>query len=156
MTALTQDRNTEWSLSDMLALPVAAGERIFSGSLVCSNEHGYAVPAADAAGLKFEGVALEQADNRAGESGDLSITVRRRGRFRFASATPLDQSALGAKVYAVDDQTVAADAAGVANDVLVGVIERVEASDDCWILIDPAVQTGKAWSPAPATTTTAA
>ncbi len=107
MTALTMDRNTEYSLGDLLSVPVAASTRIFAGSLVCVGADGYAVPAADTAGLLFAGVATAQADNRTGDDGDLSVVVRRRGRFRFASGSALDQSSLGDKVYAVDDQTVA-------------------------------------------------
>ncbi len=48
MAPLTQDRNTEYSLGDLLAIPVAGETRIFAGSLVCSNGSGYAVPASDA------------------------------------------------------------------------------------------------------------
>lgn len=162
MTALTADRNTEYSLGDLLAIPVAADTRIYAGSLVCSNSGGYAVPADDASGFVFEGVATEQVDNRDGADGDLSVVVRRRGRYRFACKTNLNQSALSAAVYAVDDQTVSADAAEVTNDVPVGVIDRVESSSDCWISIDCAVLKGKSWTEpttttvAPTTTTTEA
>ncbi len=154
MAALTQDRNTEYSLGDLLAIPVAAGEQIFAGSLVCSNASGYAAPAEDAAGLVFEGVATQRADNRLGGDGDLSVVVRRRGRFRFGCQSNLNQSALSATVYAVDDQTVAADAAEVTNDIPVGAIDKVEGTHDCWISIDCGVLKGKAWNEP--TTTTAA
>ena len=152
MAALTSDRNTEYSLGDLLSIPVAAATRIFAGSLVCSDADGYAVPAADTAGLVFEGVATAQADNRTGEAGDLSVVVRRRGRYRLDCASGLDQSALSAKVYAYDDHTVAA-ADDVTNDVLVGVIDKVEGAGDCWVSIDEAALAGKSWSAA--TTTTA-
>lgn len=142
MTALTMDRNTEYSLGDLLSVPVAASTRIFAGSLVCVGADGYAVPAADTAGLLFAGVATAQADNRAGDDGDLSVVVRRRGRFRFASGSALDQSSLGDKVYAVDDQTVAL-AAGVSNSVAVGVIDKVESAGSGWISIDTAVLAGR-------------
>jgi len=161
MTALTQDRNTEYSLGDLLAIPVAAGSQIFAGSLVCSNTSGYAVPAADTAGLKFEGVATELVDNSGGADGDVSIVVRRRGRYRYGCLSDLDQSALGASVCAVDDQTVSADAAETTNDVAVGVIDKIEAAHDCWVSIDDAVLTGRSWTEptttaAPTTTTTLA
>jgi len=152
MAALTRDRNTEYSLGDLLAIPVAAGEEIFAGSLVCSNSAGCAVPADDAAGFKFEGVATERADNSDGADGDVSVVVRRRGRFRFAAQTLLTQAALGAAVYAVDDQTVAADAAETTNDVLVGVLDKVEGAHDCWISIDRAVLVGKSWTEMTTTT----
>lgn len=155
MAALTSDRNTEYSLGDLLSIPVAAETRIFAGSLVCSNADGYAVPAADTAGLIFEGVATAQADNRNGAGGDLNVVVRRRGRYRLDCASALDQSALSAQVYAEDDQTVAV-AGDVDNDVAVGVIDKVEGAGDCWVSIDAAVLAGKSWSPATTTTTAAA
>jgi len=154
MAALTSDRNTEYSLGDLLSIPVAAETRIFAGSLVCSNADGYAVPAADTAGLIFEGVATAQADNRNGADGDLNVVVRRRGRYRLDCASALDQSALSAQVYAEDDQTVAV-AGDVDNDVAVGVIDKVEGAGDCWVSIDAAVLAGKSWSPATTTTTAA-
>jgi len=162
MTALTQDRSTQYSLGDLLAIPVAAGERIFAGSLVCCNGSGYAVPAEDAAGLVFVGVATEGADNRNGSDGELCVVVRRRGRYRFNCKSILDQSALAARAYAVDDQTVAADAAEVTYDIPVGVVDRVEGSHECWVAIDAAVLEGRSWTEpttttlAPTTTTTAA
>jgi hypothetical protein len=142
MTALSMDRNTEYSLGDLLSVPVAASTRVFAGSLVCVDANGFAVPADDAAGLLLAGVATAQADNRTGSDGDLSVVVRRRGRFRFASGSPLDQSSVGQKAYAVDDQTVAL-AAGVSNSVAVGVIDKVESSSSGWVSIDAAVLAGR-------------
>jgi hypothetical protein len=160
MTALTSDRNTEYSLGDLLAIPVAAGERIFAGSLVCSDASGYAVPAADTAGLVFEGIATAQADNRNGAAGDLSVVVRRRGRHKLAYQGYLTQAAQSAKVYAVDDQSVDA-ANGVTNDVPVGIVDKVAGAGECWVSIDAAVLAGKSWdepttTSAPTTTTTTA
>jgi hypothetical protein len=151
MAALTSDRNTEYSLGDLLSVPVAANTRVFSGSLVCVNSSGYAVPAADSAGLKFMGVATAQADNRNGANGDLSVIVRRRGRYRLDYAGTLVQSGLGASVYAVDDHTVDA-ANGVTDDVLVGSIAKPAGSDQCWVDIDLAAIQGSAWQE-PTTTT---
>ena len=152
MTALTQDRNTEYSLGDLLAIPVGAGEQIFAGSLVCSDASGYAVPADDSVGLVFEGVATEQADNRLGANGDESVVVRRRGRYRFACETLLTQGAMSAQVYVVDDQTVSADAAEVTSDIVCGVIDKIEGTHDCWISIDRDVLEGQSWTE-PTTTT---
>lgn len=152
MTALTSDRNTEYSLGDLLSMPVAAGSRIFAGALVCSNASGHALRAADEAGLVFEGVATAQADNRNGAAGDVRVVVRRRGRYRVDCASPLDLSALSAQVYAVDDHTVAV-ADDVSHNVAVGVIDKVEGADECWVSIDAAVLAGKVWSEATTTTT---
>lgn len=154
MAALTSDRNTEYSLGDLLSVPVAASTRIFAGSLVCVNTAGYAVPAADTAGLKFVGVATAQADNRNGSDGDLSVVVRRRGRYKYDYNGALVQAGLGASVYAVDDQTVDA-ANGVSNDILVGSVARIVDSGECWVDIDHAAVNGRAWDE-PTTTTTEA
>jgi hypothetical protein len=165
MAALTRDRNTAYSLGDLLAIPVAAATQIFAGSLVCCNAAGYAVPADDAVGYIFMGVAEAGVDNRLGDDGDLDVVVRRRGRFRFASDTALDQSTLGACVFAVDDQTIVADEAEETNDVFVGILARVEAADDCWVDIAPICRewevpttttaAGATTTPAPETTTPA-
>ena len=154
MSALTADRNTEYSLGDLLSIPVAASTEVFAGSLVCSDADGYAVPAADTAGLTFEGVATARADNSSGADGDISIVVRRRGRYKFDYQGWLTQAAMGSQIYAVDDQTVDA-ANGTTNDVLVGVIAKVEGANECWIDIDAAVLAGKAWNEPSTTTTTA-
>ncbi|MCD6416735.1 MAG: hypothetical protein J7M08_08590 [Planctomycetes bacterium] len=153
MATLTSDRSTEYSLGDLLSIPVAGSTCIYAGSLVCVNAAGYAVPAADTAGLLIAGVATAQCDNGAGSDGDLSVVVRRRGRYRFNYRGALTQDAQGAKVYAADDQTVD-DGAGVTNDILVGVIDKVEGAGECWLSIDAAVLAGKTW--AEPTTTTAA
>jgi hypothetical protein len=154
MAALTHDRNTEYSLGDLLAIPAAAGARIFAGSLVCSNADGYAEPADDAADLTFEGIATAQVDNRNGADGDLSVIVRRRGRYKLDYRGAITQAALSAAVYAADDHTVDA-ANGVSNDVAVGVIDRVEGPGECWVSIDAVVLAGRAWDE-PTTTTSGA
>ncbi len=159
MAALTTDRNTEYSLGDLLSIPVAANKCIFAGSLVCADAQGYAVPAADEAGLLFAGVATARADNTDGLAGERSVVVRRRGRYRFDYRGSLTQAALGAKLYAADDQTVD-EVAHVTNDVLVGVVDRVEGAGQCWVSIDSAVLAGRTWTEpttaAPTTTTAGA
>jgi len=160
MAALTRDRNTEYSLGDLLAIPVAGSATIYAGSLVCTNSSGYAVPAADTAGYVFEGVATEQVDNSSGSDGDLSVVVRRRGRYRFDSASLLDQASMSGEACVSDDQTVA-DESDVTNDVVCGRIDRVLSGSECWISIDYAVSKGSTWDPAtttvaPTTTTTVA
>ena len=37
MAALTQDRSTDRSLADLLAIPEAASTTIYAGSLICTN-----------------------------------------------------------------------------------------------------------------------
>ena len=153
MAQLTHDRGTQYSLGDLLAVPVAAGQCIYSGALVASNDSGYAVPASDSSGLVFEGVAVERADNSDGADGDVNVIVRRRGRYLFDAQSPLDESARSAPAYAVDDQTVEADGSQVSNSVQVGVIDRIENPGECWISVDADVLNPRTWSE-PTTTTT--
>jgi len=117
-----------------LDFPVAAGAKIYAGSLVCANTSGYVTPAADTAGLKFLGVALEQVDNTAGANGAKSVRVRRTGVFEFA-ATSISQAMLGDPMYLVDDQTFD-DAAGTTNDIRAGVLMKYISATKGWIDIN--------------------
>ncbi len=87
MAALTKDRATPYRDGIELDFPVAANTKIYAGSLVCANTTGYVVPAADTAGLKFVGVAIEQMDNTGGANGALTIRLRRSGAFQFDAAS---------------------------------------------------------------------
>jgi hypothetical protein len=144
MAGLTGDRNTEYSLGDLLSIPVAAGARIFGGALVCTDAGGYAMPAKDAPGLTFQGIATAQVDNRSGADGAVRVVVRRRGRYRLDCSSTVRQAAMSAWVYALDDHTVA-PAHHTANGVPVGVIDRPENSEECWVSIDAAVLQGNPW-----------
>lgn len=109
MTALSQDRNTKRRDGKQMAPPVAAGARIFAGSIVAINAGGLAVPGATSTTLKVAGVAEHQADNRNGAAGAIRVTVRK-GPHVFANSASTDAIALsdiGADCYLVDDQTVA-------------------------------------------------
>jgi len=133
MAPLTVNRDTDYSQNDLLSIAVEGGVRIFTGSIVCLNPAGYAVPGSDIVGYVFAGIATAEADNRLGGDGDIQVVVRRRGRFRFASQSHLIQAAVGACVYVVDDQTIEADAAQVTNDVMMGVLARILGALDCLI-----------------------
>jgi hypothetical protein len=141
MAALAADRNTEYSLGDTLALPVKASTTIYAGSLVCIDATGYAVPAADTVGLIFVGVATAQADNASGAAGDINVVVRRRGRYLLTYDGTATQADVGSLVYAVNDQTVDLTA-DTTNDILIGIVAKMEDADELWIEIDTAVQGG--------------
>ncbi len=131
MAALTQDRATPYREGVEIEFPVAAGAKIFAGSLVCCNAQGYAVPGADTAGLKFLGVALEQVDNSTGANGAKRIRLRRTGVFEFNAAS-ITQAMVGDPMYVKDDQTFD-DAAGTTNDVRVGVLVKYVSDTKGWI-----------------------
>ncbi len=131
MAALTKDRATSYREGVEIDFPVAATTKIYAGSLVCVNASGYAVPAADTAGLKFIGVALQQMDNSTGANGDKSLRIRRTGVFEFDAAS-ITQAMVGDPMYAVDDHTFD-DAAGPTNDVKVGVLLKYASATRGWI-----------------------
>lgn len=130
---LSADRATAYRDGLEQELPVAASTLIYAGSLVAVNADGYAVPAADIAGLVVMGVAMSRADNSAGAAGDMQVVVRRRGVYRFRGSG-LTQAQVGRDMYAVDDETVAA-AAVTTNDVKVGHLIGYISASDGWVAI---------------------
>lgn len=131
MAALTKDRATPYRDGIELDFPVAANTKIYAGSLVCANSTGYAVPAADTAGLKFAGVALEQADNIGAANGALTVRLRRSGAFQFDAAS-ITQAMVGTAMYIVDDHTMD-DASGPTNDIRIGVLVKYVADTQGWV-----------------------
>lgn len=104
MTACITDRKTMYREGIELEFLVKGTTRIFAGSMVAVDNTGYAVPAANTAGIKFIGIAMEQADNRYGNNGAIFIRVRTAGVFKF-NAVAIHQSDVGREMYIVDDQT---------------------------------------------------
>lgn len=131
MAALTKDRATPYRDGIELDFPVAANTKIYAGSLVCANSTGYAVPAADTAGLKFAGVALEQADNTGAANGALIVRLRRSGAFQFDAAS-ITQAMVGTAMYIVDDHTMD-DASGPTNDIRIGVLVKYVSDTQGWV-----------------------
>lgn len=108
MVALTKDRNTELMAGELISIPVAAGVKIYGGSLAVINAAGYAAPGSTATTLTAAGRAEEMIDNGAGVDGAKRILVRRKKAFKFTNdADAVTQADLGKAVYIVDDQTVA-------------------------------------------------
>ena len=131
MTGLTRDRATSYREGVEVDYPVAAGAKIYAGSLVCVNADGFAVPAADNSDYVFVGVALEQMDNSAGANGAKSLRVRREGVFEFDAAS-ITQAMVGDPMYVVDDHTFD-DAAGPTNDIKVGLLVKFASATKGWI-----------------------
>jgi len=144
MTALAADRRSKIDIGTFVSYPVAASTLIYSGSLVCLNAAGHAVPASDTAGLQFAGVAEERADNNPGEAvnspgtaGAIDVKVRTTGVFEFATASTLNDAGVGEALYVTDDQTVSYQAA-TTNDVYVGRQHKFSAASIAHIEIFPA------------------
>lgn len=149
MTALTKDRNTTQKVGGQVAYGVAASAKIYAGALVCLNGSGYAVPAADTAGLRFVGVAQEQVDNAGGANGAKTVLIKDEGVFDFSGAN-FTAADVGKAVFASDDQTVALS---TTNGIGVGHIREVESATKVWVEIDDhpaAAQASVASADAPA------
>ncbi|TMV09824.1 hypothetical protein FGK63_01775 [Ruegeria sediminis] len=139
MTALTADRNTPRREGELRSGAVAASTKIFAGALVMRNATGYLVKGQTATGLVGVGRAEEQVDNSAGANGALTVTVRP-GVFRFANSAAGDLitiADIGAKCFAVDDQTVA-KTDGTSTRSPAGIIEDVDAQG-VWVRLDEAL-----------------
>lgn len=128
--ALAEDRSTEERVGQYRTYPVLASTKIYAGSMVAITAAGYAVPAADTAGLIVVGRAEEQIDNTDGSSGDLSITVKR-GVFSWA-ATGMAISNVGDPVFVLDDQTVGV-AGDTTNEVYAGVVAEFVSATEVWV-----------------------
>ncbi len=112
MAALTQGRITkrlaDQAIIPVLAIPVKAGTKLFSGGLVCTDATGYAVPGSASTTLKCWGIAEADVDNTLGVNGALFVRVRR-GAFNLNVGTAGDalaQANVGAMVFIIDDNTV--------------------------------------------------
>lgn len=138
MTALSSDKRTERTEGVEVSVPVKGSTTIYAGAMVSVGADGYAVPASDATGQIFMGIALEHVDNSSGSDGDKSVVVRRAGLVKISAGSTISQANVGDKVYAVDDQTVDI-AANTTNDILVGKIAAFSSSSAAWIDIGAGV-----------------
>src|SRR5690554_5465278 len=104
MAALTKPRNTPRRVDDEYDYPLAAGAKIFAGSLVMTKDLEHVMPAApilDDEEALVIGVATQTVDNSDGADGDKRITLCRQGAFLFPG-TPTS----GGRFHALDDQTL--------------------------------------------------
>lgn len=129
MVDITQDRNTPRKDGVLVPFPVAAGEVIPVGTMVCLNAAGFAVSAKDVADLKCVGCADERVDNTLGQDGDVKVCVWRNKTFNFANDGTLTQADVGKKVFIKDNQTVSKTANSAA-----GYCAAIDA-DGVWVLI---------------------
>lgn len=129
---LTADRNTPRRDGVQYEDPVAAGQTIYRGALVCLNATGELVKGAVSTTLKARGVA---------ETSTLDVDyagrVRsRRGVWRFknsAAGDAITAADIGANCFIVDDETVA-KTSGTNTRSVAGVIRAVDAQG-VWVEI---------------------
>ena len=133
MVALTASRNTPAKAAIHLSVPVAAGVKIFAGSLVVANASGFAAPGATAANLSALGRASESVDNTVGANGDKLVIVDRKAAFKFVNlpADAVTQADFCKVCYIVDDQTVAKTSNAGARSVA-GKVVGID-SDGVWV-----------------------
>jgi len=130
MTALTKDRNTPCRTGSSYNDPVAAGVKIYAGSITVLDAAGNAAPGSAATGLKARGMAQEQVDNSAGSAGEKAVNSRP-GIYQLANDGTITRADIGGTAYIVDDQTVA-DNDGTGTRSAAGKIEDVD-SGGVWV-----------------------
>lgn len=128
---LSQDRNTPMKGTEILVLGLAAGTKVFAGSLVMLNAAGYLVPGSTATGLTYAGRSEEFADNSSGAAGAVKTPVRRNKSFKWANDGSIVQASLLKTAYVVDDGTVAATDGGGTRSAA-GRIVGIDA-DGVWV-----------------------
>ena len=135
MAALTEDRNTPYKDGEAIPVPVAAGKKIYAGSLVVANATGYAEPGSTATTLTAHGRAESRVDNNGGANGAKTIVVARKRAFKFANLASdlVSQAGLGKDCFIADDQTVAKTNGGTTRSIA-GQVLGVEA-DGVWVYI---------------------
>jgi hypothetical protein len=136
---LAADKAVEYTDGVELAFPVINADCIYGGSLVCVNAAGYALPGSDTAGLIFEGVAMNRADNTLGAAGAINVNLRRRGLFKVTLATAITIANVGDNVFLVDDESVDL-AANTDNDIFCGIIAQYIDATHAMIDIEPAIR----------------
>ena len=99
MSALTADASRMHSVNQpqFLPLPVKGGIRIFLNAITCTDPSGFAVPGANTAGLRAQGVAWKPFDNTAGSDGTLGNTFNSFGATRYIE---VDSKAAASKAAA--------------------------------------------------------
>jgi len=144
MPALTADVHRMHSVHQpqFLPLPVKAGARIYLNAITCTDANGFAVPGANTAGLRAQGVAWKSFDNTLGADGTLGDTFSAYGavrfievdsqgewEFAFTGAVPKP----GDNAFVVDDNTVATV---TSNSILLGKFTRPGSPGKWFVDID--------------------
>lgn len=133
MAATTTDRNTRRRSGQRRAVPVAAATKIPAGVMAAINASGLLVNGATATTLKCIGVPQATIDNSAGAdsaiTGEADTGVH--GPFVILAGDPVTRANVGADVYMVDNQTIAATS-GTGTRSVAGKLFDVDA-DGAWV-----------------------
>jgi hypothetical protein len=110
MSVATTDIQTPYREGKEVSIPVAAGVKINTGTLICVDGDGLAVEGHTALGLIAIGRSENGVDNTGGADGDVLVQVTRGRQFFWDNSTadPVTQASFGLDCYIVDNNTVAA------------------------------------------------
>ena len=144
MAALTADTHRMHSVHQpqFLPLPVKAGARIYLNAITCTDANGFAVPGANTAGLRAQGVAWKSFDNTTGADGTLGDTFSAYGAVRFVEVDGQGEWEFaftgtvpkpGDNAFVVDDNTVATV---TSNSILIGKFTRPGSPGKWFVDID--------------------
>ena len=144
MPALTADVHRMHSVHQpqFLPLPVKAGARIYLNAITCTDANGFAVPGANTAGLRVQGVAWKSFDNTLGADGTLGDTFSAFGAVRFVEVNSQGEWEFaftgavpkpGDNAFVVDDNTVATV---TSNSILLGKFTRPGSPGKWFVDID--------------------
>lgn len=143
MTALTKNLGSTQAAKygTIQTYSVAASQHIYRGALVVLRQtDGYAyVPIEDVSDTYKQvivGFAMEEKDNSSGSDGDLSVRVRRDGKYRLIFTGNATQADIGKLACVKDDQTVQRYGSGTGNTVVGRITERVSAASVYADLLD--------------------
>ncbi len=136
MANLTAARGIQRGQGQVRPFKVLANTKIFAGALVSVvSASGFAGQAGDTAGTRFVGIADKTVDNSTGAAGAKKVRVWATGVVDLA-CSGADQTWVGQKVYAVDNQTVAL-AATTTSDILVGVVTEIVSATKVFVALTP-------------------
>ena len=129
MAALTADRVFKSrKVYDAIQYKVKASTTIYAGAIVAVDASGYVVPGDDASGQTVVGIAVAQANNSAGASGDISVEVQT-GIFSFnGGGTAPTIANVGSTVTVETDNEVAL-AADTTNDIIAGRLVEIDGTE---------------------------
>lgn len=144
MPALTTDVHRMHSVHQpqFLPLPVKAGAHIYLNAVTCTDANGFAVPGANTAGLRAQGVAWKSFDNTLGADGTLGDTFSAYGAVRFVEVDSQGEWEFaftgavpkpGDNAFVVDDNTVSTV---TSNSVLLGKFTRPGSPGKWFVDID--------------------
>lgn len=130
MTAATKDRDTQEMAGRDRPFPMAAGAKVFAGTIAALDAAGNVNKGITATTLKCVGVFQRPYDNTGGAAGAITAEARLGVFGPFANSSAGDLIAdtdIGTTCYIVDDQTVA-KTNGTATRSAAGTVYKVDTS----------------------------